>query len=196
LLADALQNDARALRVHHDFNSRVVPLFPKRWTITRSRIVAYVDRIETEHNSIAAPSIQPSSRSRFTKALVHEVQLDGEAGLRKPMVGSFAGCCARAASGNPTTLPPSADMNCRLAIPIAICPLPNGIMLAAISERISRPDRQVCDRLHAGPTTKSLLLLLRVRASGSSPFLPRRPFAFVSVMRGKAAAPLAKPRGG
>lgn len=54
LLADALQNDARALRVHHDFNSRVVPLFPKRWTITRSRIVAYVDRIETEHNSIPA----------------------------------------------------------------------------------------------------------------------------------------------
>jgi hypothetical protein len=27
------------------------------------------------------------------------------------------------------------------------------------------------------------------------PFLRRRPFAFVSVMKGKAAAPLAKPRG-
>jgi hypothetical protein len=54
LLADALQNDARALRVHHNFNSRVVPLFPKRWTITRSRIVAYVEEIETEYNSIAA----------------------------------------------------------------------------------------------------------------------------------------------
>ena len=54
LLADALQNDALALRVHDDFSSRVVPLFPKRWTITRSRVVAYADRIETEHNSIPA----------------------------------------------------------------------------------------------------------------------------------------------
>jgi hypothetical protein len=51
LLADALQNDARASSVHHDFNSRVVPLFPKRWTITRSRIIAYVDRIEIVHNN-------------------------------------------------------------------------------------------------------------------------------------------------
>ena len=52
LLADALRNDARASRVHHDFNSRVIPLFPKRWTITRSRIIAYVDRIEIEHNKM------------------------------------------------------------------------------------------------------------------------------------------------
>jgi hypothetical protein len=51
LLADALQNDARASRVHHDFSSRVIPLFPKRWTITRSRIIAYVDRIEMVHNT-------------------------------------------------------------------------------------------------------------------------------------------------
>jgi Family of unknown function (DUF6166) len=49
LLADALQEDTRALRVHHDFSRRVVPLFPKRWTITRSRILAYVDRIDAEH---------------------------------------------------------------------------------------------------------------------------------------------------
>ena len=54
LLADALRNDARASRIHQDFSSRVVPLFPKRWTITRSRILAYVDRIETEQNSMPA----------------------------------------------------------------------------------------------------------------------------------------------
>lgn len=60
LLADALQNDTRASRVHHDFNTRVVPLFPKRWTITRSRILAYVDRIEAEHNSMPGA---PESRS-------------------------------------------------------------------------------------------------------------------------------------
>jgi hypothetical protein len=65
LLADALQNDARASRVHHDFNSRVIPLFPKRWTITRSRIIAYVDRIEIEHNNTmpVADMRQPYSES-------------------------------------------------------------------------------------------------------------------------------------
>lgn len=46
LLADALGDDSRALRLHHAFNSRVVAIFPDRWTITRSRIVAYVDMIE------------------------------------------------------------------------------------------------------------------------------------------------------
>jgi Family of unknown function (DUF6166) len=51
LLADALRNDARALDVHQDFSRRVIPLFPGRWTITRSRILAYVDRIEAEHNN-------------------------------------------------------------------------------------------------------------------------------------------------
>ena len=50
LLADALRNDARALDVHLDFSRRVIPLFPERWTITRSRVLAYVDRIEAEHN--------------------------------------------------------------------------------------------------------------------------------------------------
>jgi hypothetical protein len=50
LVADALRNDARASRLHQDFNRRVVTLFPKRWTITRSRILAYVDRIESDHN--------------------------------------------------------------------------------------------------------------------------------------------------
>jgi Family of unknown function (DUF6166) len=58
LLADALRNDARASRVHQDFDSRVIPLFPKRWTITRSRILAYVDRIETEHNKMPAAEMR------------------------------------------------------------------------------------------------------------------------------------------
>jgi hypothetical protein len=46
LLADALQNDDRALRLHHRFNRRVVTIFPERWTITRSRILAHVSTIE------------------------------------------------------------------------------------------------------------------------------------------------------
>ena len=46
LLADALGDDARADRLHHDFCSRVVAIVPKRWTITRSRIVALAANIE------------------------------------------------------------------------------------------------------------------------------------------------------
>jgi Family of unknown function (DUF6166) len=48
LLADALQNDTRALRLHDRFNRRVVAILPERWTITRSRIVAYVNLMEQE----------------------------------------------------------------------------------------------------------------------------------------------------
>lgn len=40
-------------------------------------------------------------------------------------MGSLAGCCARAASGQAIAVPPSAVMNCRL--PIAIRPIPTGI---------------------------------------------------------------------
>jgi uncharacterized protein DUF6166 len=64
LLADALRNDARALDVHQDFSRRVIPLFPARWTITRSRILAYVDRIEAEHNKVpSATHRYPGSQS-------------------------------------------------------------------------------------------------------------------------------------
>jgi hypothetical protein len=48
LLADALDNDERALHLHEDFNCRMVTLFPKRWTITRSRILGYLDAIEND----------------------------------------------------------------------------------------------------------------------------------------------------
>lgn len=46
LLADALGHDSRALRLHHAFNSRVLAIFPDRWIITRSRILAHVNMIE------------------------------------------------------------------------------------------------------------------------------------------------------
>jgi hypothetical protein len=38
--------------VHQDFSRRVIPLFSKRWTISRSRVLAYVDRIEAERKTI------------------------------------------------------------------------------------------------------------------------------------------------
>jgi len=52
LLADALHDDARALKLHHRFNRRVVTLLPARWTITRSRILDYADLIE--HLAVAS----------------------------------------------------------------------------------------------------------------------------------------------
>ncbi len=58
LLADALGDDARAIRTHEHFSRRVVTLFPERWTITRSRILAYVAMIEqqTPANLAVGPS--------------------------------------------------------------------------------------------------------------------------------------------
>jgi hypothetical protein len=52
LLADALDDDARALQLYLRFSCRVVAIFPQRWTITRSRILAHVDLIEDQvrHN--------------------------------------------------------------------------------------------------------------------------------------------------
>ena len=48
LLADALGDEGRAVETHQYFSRRVVALFPQRWTITRSRVLAYVDLIEYE----------------------------------------------------------------------------------------------------------------------------------------------------
>jgi hypothetical protein len=40
ILADALGDEAYAMRTHEYFGRRVVALFPDRWTITRSRVLA------------------------------------------------------------------------------------------------------------------------------------------------------------
>ena len=59
------------------------------------------------------PSIQPSSFSRCTNVAVHWFQAKGVAVPKNPMVGSFAACCARAASGHAITALPSSVMNSR-----------------------------------------------------------------------------------
>jgi hypothetical protein len=46
LLADALDNDARAQSIHQKFKSRVVAELPDRWTMTRSRILAHAKMLE------------------------------------------------------------------------------------------------------------------------------------------------------
>jgi hypothetical protein len=53
------------------------------------------------------------------------------------------------------------------------------------------------DREFGTSRTDTIMLLetIALREAVPGPFLPRQPFAFVSIMKGKAAAPLAKPRG-
>lgn len=46
LLADALDNDARARFLHQKFKSRVIVDLPERWTLTRSRILAHAKLFE------------------------------------------------------------------------------------------------------------------------------------------------------
>jgi hypothetical protein len=59
------------------------------------------------------PSIQSSSRNRCTSAAVHWLWAEGVVEPRKPMVGSFPGCCARVASGQVAAAPPSSEINSR-----------------------------------------------------------------------------------
>jgi hypothetical protein len=62
--------------------------------------------------AMVRPSIQPSSRSRATKAAVHGAQAVASP-PRNPIVGSLADRCARAASGHAATAPPINAMNSR-----------------------------------------------------------------------------------
>ena len=63
------------------------------------------------------PSIQPSSRSRCTKAATQSLAAERVVGPKNPMVGSFPACCARAASGHAAAAPPSSVMNSRRPMP-------------------------------------------------------------------------------
>jgi hypothetical protein len=54
LLANALGDDAGALRFQEAFRRRVVERLPERWTITRSRILAHVDLLEYQMRATSA----------------------------------------------------------------------------------------------------------------------------------------------
>ena len=58
LLADALGSETRACTAQDYFSRRVMSLLPARWTMTRSRIHAYVDMIEQEKLAGLAPDDQ------------------------------------------------------------------------------------------------------------------------------------------
>jgi len=62
------------------------------------------------------PSIQPSSRSRCTKAATHSLPAERVLWPKNPMVRSFPGCSARTASGHAAAAPASSDMNSRRLI--------------------------------------------------------------------------------
>src|SRR5262245_5882380 len=89
-----------------------------RWTnsVAISAIRSWRPSFQRYSIAMVRPSIQPSSRSRCTKAAVHELQLDASA-PRNPMVGSFPACCARAAIGQAATAPPSSATNSRRPMP-------------------------------------------------------------------------------
>ena len=55
---------------------------------------------------VVFPSIQPSSCRRRTKAAVHWLWVEAEFGLRHPVIGGFADCCARVLSGHAAAVPP------------------------------------------------------------------------------------------
>jgi hypothetical protein len=55
LLADALGDDELVLKFHLDFSRRVVSIFPDRWTITRTRIVAHANTIEFRRLDLTHP---------------------------------------------------------------------------------------------------------------------------------------------
>jgi hypothetical protein len=61
------------------------------------------------------PSTHPSSRSRCTKAAVHALMAEADAGPKNPIIGGV--CCAPAASGQTAAAPPRAKMNSRRFMP-------------------------------------------------------------------------------
>lgn len=54
LLADALGDDEAAKKYHQKFLDRVITNLPNRWTITRTRILAYVELIKYDNRRVRA----------------------------------------------------------------------------------------------------------------------------------------------
>src|SRR5215467_2236882 len=85
-----------------------------RWTNSAAISAARSVRpsVQRYSTAIVRPSIKPSSRIRCTKAATHWLWVAGVPEPKYPMVGSFAGCCPRAASGQ-AAAPPNSAMNSR-----------------------------------------------------------------------------------
>lgn len=68
LLADATGDEDRALALHHRFENRVVAIFPERWTITRSRILAHAEMLEFLDQSDAPHSRLSQAHRRWMQS--------------------------------------------------------------------------------------------------------------------------------
>ena len=102
----------------------------------------------------------------------------------------------RAASDQLSDAPPSTEMNCRRPMLKAICFVPAGIMPAVIWGRISRTNRQVCDRLHPGPTAKWLAVFAAPACRRNRPVTVAQPDGIrvrYRVNTGRAHSWLARP---
>ena len=87
------------------------------WSLTNSAAISTKrsGRPSPQRYSIlmVRPSIQPSSRSRWTKAAAHAPCEIAVLEPKNPMVGGVPACCAVATSGHATAAPPSSVMNSR-----------------------------------------------------------------------------------
>jgi len=103
------------------------------------------------------PSIQPSSPRRRTRAATQLLRAAAEPALKKPMVGSFAGCCARAASGH-AAAPPRSVMNVRRFMLRSFCDhvsdgRPSPAHLQDASNRQANDDESADEHTDCGQST-------------------------------------------
>jgi hypothetical protein len=61
LLADALSDDRTAVSLAEAFTARVVAMLPERWTMSRTRVLSFVDIITRESFNNVSPDEKGSS---------------------------------------------------------------------------------------------------------------------------------------
>jgi Family of unknown function (DUF6166) len=66
LLADALNDDRAAVDLAEAFTARVVAMLPGRWTMSRTRILSFVEIIKRE--SLGTPARQALNRASYDQA--------------------------------------------------------------------------------------------------------------------------------
>jgi hypothetical protein len=63
LLADALSDDRVAVHLAEAFTARVVAMLPERWTMSRTRILSFVEIIKRE--SLGHPGLHALNRASY-----------------------------------------------------------------------------------------------------------------------------------
>lgn len=65
VLCDALGDEVRAKAVYDAFQERVVAIWPERWTMTRTRVLAYVT--ELEHAAVQRATVERARRGAYRR---------------------------------------------------------------------------------------------------------------------------------